>query len=803
MKRLNIKTNVLQKLFISTLIATVVGVYPLAVYADDATPATTTPPATQTTTPPPDTTTPATTDPAPAPVVDPATPPTTTTPDQSHHDGPQNPSYEQWKKDHPSKTGSTTPTTTPPPAQTQGPTQATGPQQPTGADAGTYSFNATTGLWENDHYTWNPATGQSAPKDKPNYSFDPDTGHWNTTQWVYNPASGKYQDVPTPVADPVSAFLASLFGPSQDAAGPLAQSVAGTDKTNSNGSTGFFDNFANLQINNALNANALSGNALVGGNTNAGSALSGDASVMSNMVNVLNSLWSLAGGNVTTFFKNIFGNVTGDLTLDPGALGSASCSIGCGSTPASGTSSVNGTGPDSSNTITDANGNTTTIKNQATGAINNDINLGAQSGSAGVVGNTNAGDATSGMANVVLNLVNVINSAVSSGKSFFGAINIFGNLNGDILFPPGFLDSLLATSSANGGAGGVNNQVNGTGPDSNNTIGTNNSNTANVNNNTSNQINNNLNTNANSGSATVAHNTSAGSATTGTANDNVTLFNLVGQNVSGSNAFLVMVNVLGHWVGFIMDAPQGSKSALLGGNATATSNGGSGSSNTVSNTGPSSGNDINSTNANTTNVTNNASNQINNNVNLNAQSGNANVSDNTKAGNATSGNANVAANVLNISMSNLNLTNWFGVLFINVFGNWTGSVGVDTAAGNAPTAAAGGGSNGGSSGGVVGFNPGSSSASINNTGPGSTNTISANSSSNHKLALAGIAGHGGSGSSAANQGKLSALHSKALSRTIQFSLLCLAVAAVLLGADQVIAKRRRARVLAARSTVRV
>jgi hypothetical protein len=72
---------------------------------------------------------------------------------------------------------------------------------------------------------------------------------------------------------------------------------------------------------------------------------------------------------------------------------------------------------------------------------------------------------------------------------------------------------------------------------------------------------------------------------------------------------------------------------------------------------------------------------INNNVKLRANSGDASVTENTRAGNATSGNATASANIANIANSTLSFSNWFGILFINVFGNWQGSFGIDTAAG--------------------------------------------------------------------------------------------------------------------------
>jgi len=55
---------------------------------------------------------------------------------------------------------------------------------------------------------------------------------------------------------------------------------------------------------------------------------------------------------------------------------------------------------------------------------------------------------------------------------------------------------------------------------------------------------------------------------------------------------------------------------------------------------------------------------------------NATADKNTAVGNVRSGNADTAVNLLNLNNTQLNLSGWFGVLFINVFGNWIGNFGV-------------------------------------------------------------------------------------------------------------------------------
>lgn len=482
-----------------------------------------------------------------------------------------------------------------PPPQPAAP--KTGPQKPNGADADKYTYNEATGKWENGQYAWDPTTGQSQPMDTPNFSYNPQTNAWDTTDWRYDKAGGKY--VPNSVA---------VSSPSD------GNTIALDDN-----STQFFSLYNNAAISNSVNSHAQSGDALVNGNTLAGNALTGDALTIANIFNMINSSASFGDGSeIATFSSDIYGNVYGDLYVDPASLSALQPASGIGATDSS--IEVNAD-----------------LKNN----VANDIKLNAQSGNASVTHNTTAGNATSGSANAVANLVNMLNSAISSGGSFLGVLNIHGSLNGDILLPPGLLTALLASNSASAA--------------SNSSVNVNLSDTQ--------SITNNVTTNAASGNANVSKNTQAGNATTGNGQTNVTILNLTGRNVVAANSLLVFVNVLGQWVGVIMDAPAGSTSAALGGGV---------SSNSINNL--------------TANYNVNTESNIVNNVEVNAQSGNANVAGNTKAGNATSGNATASANIANITNSNFSLSGWFGVLFINVFGSWNGSFGVNTSAGNAPQA---------------------------------------------------------------------------------------------------------------------
>ncbi len=547
------------------------------------------------------------------------------------------------------------------------PDTGTGVHRPVGADAAAFTFNCGNGLWESAHYTYNPTTGLTTANDPIVYTYNPSTGKYDVTTWVFNAPTSNYVSVTQSVTSPPAGAavigapaLVTTGGNSINGTGPGSNntinntggvtngsSINGTGPNSNNTIDGTANNTTNINngttagMTNTITAVANTGNALTLGNTTAGGAGSGNAQDIANVVNLLQSSSNALDGNTVTFVANIDGDVNGDLLFDPAQIGSIQ---------AANVSSPTGT-------------NDLTINNLLDASINNTIDLTATSGDATVSGNTAGGDATTGTATTIANVVNLINSAISSGKSFLGVININGNLNGDILIPPDFVDQLIAANVPTV-------TITNTGPNSNNAITTNNgSNNTNVTNTNNQGITNNVNASANSGQANVNNNTNAGSGSSGDAATNITAFNLTGSNVIGSNSLLVFVNVLGTWVGLIVNAPPGATAAQLGGGITQ-----------------------NTSQANNNTTINNDTNQtINNDIRTAATSGNATVSDNTKGGNANSGNAKGAVNLLNVQNSSLSLSGWFGILFINVFGTWHGSFGVNTSAGDPVAAQSSGG----------------------------------------------------------------------------------------------------------------
>lgn len=468
--------------------------------------------------------------------------------------------------------------------------------------AGSYPFTA---LAQTPPATDTTTTATTPAEPQVTHTFNPDTGAWDSAEWTYDPASHSYVPTPQPVVTqpdptPVTSNEPAATGGTESA--PTNTISSNTPISNSTTVN------TDASISNNQTSNSTSGNANVTNNVQAGNAGTGNATADSTIVNTIHSAVQGDTAGIAHFTHDIYGNVTGDITLYPAMQNAL----------------VESSVPIRSNT--DINSNA---------SITNNIDLTATSGDATVSGNTSAGDATTGNANAVVNLVNLINSIIAANQSFIGTVNIYGNLDGDILVSPDFIPQLLASNKSS----------------------TDVSVDADVNLSDSQSIINNIQLAATSGDANVSGNTSAGNATTGNANTNLTVLNLTGREVDAANSLLVFVNVLGTWVGMIVDAPVGATAAALGSGVTK-----------------------NSIDADLDlNATTNAA--ITNNINLAAQSGNANVTGNTRAGNATSGNATASANIANLTTSTFNISDWFGILFINVFGSWYGSFGIDTANG--------------------------------------------------------------------------------------------------------------------------
>lgn len=584
----------------------------------------------------------------------------------------------------PSDEPSASPSASPTPEKSDSPSPSASPKpKPKSTETGPEGCGGVIPDWVFDRAsrTWQAA-------DKGSFTCDKATGYFLSPKYFYNKRSGWYEIVPpeTAAASPdlisapnvVHTVLGDLTVGSKDyevakalgllsGPGGITMSNTGSDSNNmaavDSSSQSWMDLTNLVNVINTLQSSATSGNVNATANTQAGTVSSGTASVIANVINLLASAWSWSHGDLNFFMQNFLGNHNGDLTLSP----TESASSGGGSL---GSVNLNGTGSGSNNQGTVNNSSNLAVNAKDSGSITNDLNLTAKSGDVAATRNSQVGSVASGDATAEANIINLINSFITSGSSFFGILNIFGNFNGDVLFPNGFLNGAVQSGSDNGSSA----SLNGTGPGSNNQAGINNTGQTTVNSSAQMGVNNNVSTSAASGTAGATANTSAGNVSTGSATTQQGTFNLANTSIFGDNAVLVIVNVLGHWVGKIMSVPGGNStnSALLTGNAQVGANA----------TGPNSNNQASVTNSQNATVNRDSTGTITNNVKVDAQSGNAEANKNSKVGDVSTGNAKAASNVANIFNSVLDVKHWFGVLVINVFGDWLGDVNNNTAAGN-------------------------------------------------------------------------------------------------------------------------
>lgn len=528
-------------------------------------------------------------------------------------------------------------TTSPTPAPTA--SSSTPSNGPTGADAGTYHYDTASGLWVNDHFTYDPSTQTTTPKVSYEYTYNAATGLWDTQVWQFNANTGIYDQVAVSVKTPPQGAI-THGGPTTDSSSTSASSVATATPTptptttptptpssspttvdpqqptgQSEGSgydqhhdgddnnTGTGGSSTGATIGATVDSTAASGDATASHNDTVGNTATGNTQASATVVNQLQSQSGLSNPNVATFTANIQGNVTGDMLIDPASF--------------SGTVNTQNAQPSN-----------ITVNNANSGTINNTITLAAASGNATADSNNTAGNISSGNAAALADVINMINSVVAANQSFVGTINIYGDYTGNILMPQDSLNALLGTNSAGAPVAS----------------------SANSN---SSSVANNVNLAAASGDVNVTGNDNVGNVGSGNALTNITILNLTGHQIVAANSLLVFVNVMGSWYGLIMNAPAGSTAAALGGGV-------------VSDTALPANTAVASTNAY----------GITNTINATANSGSATATNNRTVGNVTSGNALASADIANLLNNNLSLSGWFGILFINVFGTWHGNFGV-------------------------------------------------------------------------------------------------------------------------------
>lgn len=269
-----------------------------------------------------------------------------------------------------------------------------------------------------------------------------------------------------------------------------------------------------ITIDNTVKIQALSGDAKVSGNGSAGSALSGDATALANIINIVSS--SVGSGRSFVGVVNIHGSLKGDILVPRSLVDSLLASNLQNGAPQTATAPSNGT---TTNNV----------------SIANTVDLKAVSGTATVRDNQQSGNASSGDATTNLTVFNLTGQQVVAKNSLLVFVNVLGEWVGMIVPAP-------AGSTAAALGGGVTSSTASL-PQGNAT--------QNIN------ITNSVEVEARSGDAIVQNNNQAGDARTGTATAGANIMNLVHSSYNLDDWFgALFINVLGSWLGNFDIAPE-------------------------------------------------------------------------------------------------------------------------------------------------------------------------------------------------------------------------------------------------------
>lgn len=262
----------------------------------------------------------------------------------------------------------------------------------------------------------------------------------------------------------------------------------------------------------------------------------GEATVEADLVNIVNT--NLVGENFWQAIVNLFGTSENDIDLtqiegyqnfDPTLISVLARN--------------ENTGDGSVNIALASLFSSFAVYNTNSATLTNNINLLASTGNNQISGNesqTQTGDATA-----ILNLFNLVNTNLVGRDWFFGVINLFGELQGDIILPyelqflgeEGDGDSQVLAQNQNTGEGSQN-QAQASGE---NTVEITNTNDA--------TLTNNISVLANSGENAII---GGGTIQTGEAQASANLVNIVNTNIVGSRWLLLVINNFGRWTGSLV-----------------------------------------------------------------------------------------------------------------------------------------------------------------------------------------------------------------------------------------------------------
>lgn len=316
------------------------------------------------------------------------------------------------------------------------------------------------------------------------------------------------------------------------------------------------DNYAVVE-NNVLVA-ATTGNNTASYNTGSGLIESGDADLIANVVNFINS--NIVDAEVILATINVFGQWIGDLILP--ALGLEENSY----KEATITVSNKDTGSNSNNQATTEIDSDLEVMNENNNLIINNFNPKANTGENRAEYNTSGGMIETGEVSAQSSLASVANTNITNSNPILLIINTLGEWVGAIISPDGTVThqsgeqdvvvySTFGDESVNFADGPVTltesfNQE--TGPNSENITKTNIDQETLIKNTNDLVIENNIDLLADTGGNEASYNTGQGMIKSGDANLIANLVNFVNTNITGGKVIIAVINVFGEWFGNII-----------------------------------------------------------------------------------------------------------------------------------------------------------------------------------------------------------------------------------------------------------
>ncbi len=465
---------------------------------------------------------------------------------------------------------------------------------------------------------------------------------------------------------------------STNQAPPELGKEGGVNDPANTGTGPFSDNFAqeiNNKVQNIVNTNlaqmenklaALSSTGFNFANLNTldGQVVTGNALATMNLLNKLNSNMTGVGGfSVYNIYDTFKGNIIFQLPSLANGFVSA--------TPTVSKNSV--TGPNSNNIADAQNSFTVNEANDNDATLVNDLVLEAVSGGNSASFNTGGGSIKTGNASALANVINMVNTNLNVSEWLIGVVNVFGTLAGNIILPqnesgPPVQDSLsIIADNSSTGFGSTNN------------VTVDKEKTEEITNNNIVDIQTTLDVSANTGDNTASINTGGGGITTGQSDVSVSNTTVANSNTvkDEETVWMVIVNEMGKWAGYIMGAPWESNIASDSLPLTNQTSAVPEQSYSVlaqnSGTGPMSNNEANYSETDDTTITNNNTAGIVNNIKASSDTGNNDASYNTGAGLIDSGNAKTGLNLVNMVNTNVVAKKFITVL-VNVLGEFIGNI---------------------------------------------------------------------------------------------------------------------------------